>query len=91
MGEGGGGEEIGSFSPSALFLFRLHLSPFPPETSDTQACIVTMCCALYAGRLLALINLNFRRAFDPLRASVARGEKRVRDQTRRRSARGELS
>ena len=37
MGEGGGGEEKGSFSPSALSLFRLHLSPFPPETPDTQA------------------------------------------------------
>ena len=29
MGEGGGGE--------ALSLFRFHLSPFPPETPDTQA------------------------------------------------------
>ena len=29
MGKGGGGE--------ALSLFRFHLSPFPPETSDTQA------------------------------------------------------
>ena len=38
MGEGGGGEEKGgSFSPSALSLFRFHLSPFPPETPDTQA------------------------------------------------------
>ena len=36
MGEGGGGEEKG-FSPSALSLFRFHLSPFPPETPDTQA------------------------------------------------------
>ena len=35
MGEGG--EETGSFSPSALSLFRFHLSPFPPETPDTQA------------------------------------------------------
>ena len=25
------------FSPSALSLFRSHLSPFPPETPDTQA------------------------------------------------------
>ena len=37
MGEGGGGEEKGSFSPSALSLFRFHLSLFPPETPDTQA------------------------------------------------------
>ena len=37
MGEGGGGEEKGSFSPSALSLFRFHLSPFLPETPDTQA------------------------------------------------------
>ena len=29
-----GGEE---FSPSALSLIRFHLSPFPPETPDTQA------------------------------------------------------
>ena len=36
MGEGGGGEEKGSFSPSALSLFRFHLSPFPPETPNTQ-------------------------------------------------------
>ena len=34
MGEWG--EEKG-FSPSALSLFRFHLSPFPPETPDTQA------------------------------------------------------
>ena len=25
------------FSPSALSLFRVHLPPFPPETTDTQA------------------------------------------------------
>ena len=75
MGEGEGGEEKGSFSPSALSLFRFHLSPFPPETHDTQANIVAMCCALYTERLLALINLNFHRAFDLLRASVARGKK----------------
>ena len=38
MGEAGGGEEKGRrFSPSALSLFRFHLSPFPPETPDTQA------------------------------------------------------
>ena len=36
MGEGG--EEKGRrFSPSALSLFRFHLSPFPPKTPDTQA------------------------------------------------------
>ena len=34
MGEATGGEES---SPSALSLFRFHLSPFPPETPDTQA------------------------------------------------------
>ena len=38
MGETGGGEEKGRrFSPSALSLFHFHLSPFPPETPDTQA------------------------------------------------------
>ena len=90
MGEGG--EEKASFSPSALSLFRFHLSSFPPETPDTQASIVATCCALYAERLLALINLKFHRALDLLRASVARGKKRARDQTLRRSARGgELS
>ena len=31
MGEGGGGEEKGSFSPSALSFFRFHLSPFPQK------------------------------------------------------------
>ena len=41
MGEGGEGEEKGSqgFSPSALSLFRFHLSSFLPETPDTQAII----------------------------------------------------
>ena len=37
MGEARGGVEKGSFSLSALSLFRFHLSPFPPETPDTQA------------------------------------------------------
>ena len=37
MGEGGGGEEKGSFSPSALSLFSLPSFPFSPETPDTQA------------------------------------------------------
>ena len=31
------------FSPSALSVFRFHLSPFPPETPDTQA---IMCMAI---------------------------------------------
>ena len=31
MGEGGGGEEKGSFSPSPLSIFRFHLSPFPQK------------------------------------------------------------
>ena len=35
MGRGEG--EKRSFSPSALSLFRFHLSSFPPETPDTQA------------------------------------------------------
>ena len=38
MEEGGGAEEKGRrFSPSALSPFHFHLSPFPPETPDTQA------------------------------------------------------
>ena len=40
MGEGGGGEEKEKekgFSSSPLSLFGFHLSPFPPETPDTQA------------------------------------------------------
>ena len=36
MGEGGGGEEKGRFL-SFSSLPRFHLSPFPPETPDTQA------------------------------------------------------
>ena len=32
-----GGVRGGDISPSALSLFRFHLSPFPPETPDTQA------------------------------------------------------
>ena len=35
MGEGEKRKE--GFSPSALSLFRFHLSPFPPETPATQA------------------------------------------------------
>ena len=35
MGEGKKRKE--GFSPSALSHFRFHLSPFPPETPDTQA------------------------------------------------------
>ena len=31
MGEGEGGEEKESFSPSALSFFRFHLSPFPQK------------------------------------------------------------
>ena len=31
MGEGGGGEEKGRFSPLPLSLFRFHLSPFPQK------------------------------------------------------------
>ena len=31
MGEGEGGIEKGSFSPSALSFFRFHLSPFPQK------------------------------------------------------------
>ena len=38
MGEGGGGEEKERFlSFISLSLFHFHLSPFSPETPDTQA------------------------------------------------------
>ena len=37
MGEGGGGEEKGSFSPFSSLLFSLQSFPFSPETPDTQA------------------------------------------------------
>ena len=37
-GEGGGGEEKG-FSPSALSLFRFHLSPFHLETPYTRGIV----------------------------------------------------
>ena len=46
MGEGGEGEgekRKGKFPPSALSLFRFHLSPFPPETPDTQAIQSAVC------------------------------------------------
>ena len=36
-GTGEGEKRKEGFSPSALSLFRFHLSPFPPETPDTQA------------------------------------------------------
>ena len=38
------------FSPSALSLFRFHLSPFPPETPDTRrpSCVMGSCwCSGY--------------------------------------------
>ena len=48
MGEGGGGRgEKRSFSPSALSFFRFHLSPFPPETPDTQAMLYVVCLAFF--------------------------------------------
>ena len=37
MGRGEGEKRKEGFSPSALSLFRFHLSSFPPETPDTQA------------------------------------------------------
>ena len=39
MGEGGGGRR-------ALSLFRFHLSPFPPETPDTQASLTAITCVV---------------------------------------------
>ena len=44
MGKGGRGKKRkeGHFSPSALSLFRFHLSFFPPETPDTQADFLEM-------------------------------------------------
>ena len=38
-GEGEKRKEVRRFSPSALSLFRFHLSSFLPETPDTQAII----------------------------------------------------
>ena len=43
MGEGGGGEEKGSFSPSALSLFRFHLSPFPQKRLILRLRIRVLC------------------------------------------------
>ena len=60
MGEWG--EEKG-FSPSALSLFRFHLSPFPPETPDTQA-ITTPTSWLTHSFFIALLGKTGRR--DPL-------------------------
>ena len=39
MGRGEGEKRKEGFSPSALSLFGYHLSPFPPETPDTQATV----------------------------------------------------
>ena len=55
MGEWG--EEKG-FSPSALSLFRFHLSPFPPETPDTQA-ITTPTSWLTHSFFIALLGKTF--------------------------------
>ena len=40
---------VSGVSPSALFLFRFHLSPFPPETPDTQA---TFCGAVASVKVM---------------------------------------
>ena len=49
----------GCFSPSALSLFRFHLSPFPPETPDTQAIFAILSTTLYiTRRVLMLITLT---------------------------------
>jgi len=37
LGKGEGEKRKEGFSPSAVSLFRFHLSPFPQETPDTQA------------------------------------------------------
>ena len=56
MGEGGGGEEKGSFSLSALSLLRFHLFSFPPETPVTQAIFFLSNCTYlwycFGGRIL---------------------------------------
>ena len=49
MGEGGGGEEKGRFSPSPLSLFRFHLSPFPQKhlilgLNYYQSNVIALCC-----------------------------------------------
>ena len=41
---GARGEEILDGGGSALSLFRFHLSPFPPETPDTQAMFLFFHC-----------------------------------------------
>ena len=42
------------FSPSALSFFRFHLSPFPPETPDTQATtswVLNYLCDAWSGQI----------------------------------------
>ena len=46
-GRGEGEKKGRRFSPSALSHFHFHLSPFLPETSDTQAAKKTTICILY--------------------------------------------
>ena len=67
------GEEKGRrFSPSALSLFRFHLSPFPPETPDTQA-IYTVRVAVLSQRRTVLYTPYLLACVVSARRGGARG------------------
>ena len=71
MGERGGGRR--GFPPSAFSLFHFHLSPFPPETPDTQAIFSnSRCFNVTQSRMLNLLPASeFLVQFSqPLRTSM---------------------
>ena len=74
-GAGGGRGEGGrrGFAPSALSLFHFHLSPFPPETPDTQAIFSNSRCynVTQSRTLNLLLAFEFLVQFSlPLRKSM---------------------
>ena len=66
MGEGGGGRRESS---SVLSLFRFHLSPFPPETPDTQAKEGDNLCTMLQS-VCCLFDTKFCRLSDREKSDV---------------------
>ena len=58
MGKGRGDFRWGSGKGGALSLFCFHLSPFPPETPDTQASIMSKVCMSVVDNKLPLPTLD---------------------------------